>query len=129
MTGTVAPHRGHEVRMVLAGHKPLATIEHDKDPDQYVLAVCLMGAGMLVGKVEPTDDCPLGEITFTSPAQRAALDKYEVLKEIGPVRMGPTFYHREMGRLFGYSEEDIDAFIAAEVQCTCSKCTGGSNED
>ena len=34
-------------------------------------------------------------------------------------------HHRAMGRLFGYTEEEINAFIqTADIDCDCIACTG-----
>ena len=122
--GTIAPHRNSEIKMVLGGRKPMATIEHDKDPDQYCMAVCLMNAGMLSGRVRPTVDCPMGEIAFAKPGAWRTLDSYEDLLRTGVERFGLKEYHRKMGKLFGYADEDIEAFINAEINCDCIKCKG-----
>ena len=89
-----------------------------------MLAVSLNTTGMLVAEVRPTPDDPTGEIVFTNPANRRLIRKYEILLKYGVDEYGIKEYHRRMGRLFGYDEEDIEAFIAADVHCNCIKCSG-----
>ena len=122
--GTVAPHEGREVLMVMNGIKPFATIEFDKDTDGYAMAVSLCATGMLVGSVRPTPDCEMGEIAFTKPSNRAYIGRYNMLLDHGVEMHGLKGYHRKMGQLFGYSEEDVEAFISANINCDCIKCNG-----
>lgn len=126
MNGAIAPHAGAEVRLVMNGTKPLATIEFDKDSSGYAMAVCLIGAGMLRGTVAPSADCDMGEVVFVKPGNRHLLEEYVYLQTHGIEQYGRAGYHRAMGRLFGYSAADIEAFIASEVSeaCQCSKCQG-----
>ena len=122
--GTVAPHLNKEVQLVLGGTKPLATIERSKDLTGYCLAVQLIGAGLLIGNVNPTSDDCTGEVVFTLPVNRHNLREYAQLQDRGVAEMGLKWYHRQMGKLFGYSEADVEAFILAEITCECSKCIG-----
>lgn len=124
MTGTIAPHEHCEVRLVLAGTKPLATIEKEKDPMGFSMAVACINAGMLRGIVQPTKDCPTGEVALTLPKNVNLLDSYKHLLEEGVKLYGIKEYHRKMGKIFGYREEDIEEFIKAEIKCDCSKCRG-----
>lgn len=124
MAGTIAPHRGQEVRLVQAGLKPLATVERGKDKSQYAMAVSLIAAGSLAGHVRPTADDPGGEVVFTRPSNARVIADYLWLAKEGVQRYGIKEYHRKIGALFGYSLDDIEAFIEAEVQCNCIKCGG-----
>lgn len=124
MTGRIAPHEANEVRLVLAGTKPLATIEKRKQPILYSLAVALAGTGALFIFVSPTKDSPEGEAVITLRKNRHLVSEYLHLLEYGVSEYGLKGYHRRMGRLYGYSEADIEAFIAAEIHCDCSKCRG-----
>jgi hypothetical protein len=124
-TGKVAPHEACEVRLVLAGTKPLATIEKRKAPILYSLAVSCAKAGMLAWAIYESKDSPEGEIVITAQRNKHLISEYITLLETGVKGFGIKEYHRKMGRLFGYREEDIEAFIAAEIQCNCAKCTGG----
>ena len=120
--GKVAPHRNCEVRLVLAGTKPLATIEKSKDPYGYSMAIACGGAGMLHYKVTPTKDSPMGEVVI-SKSNNLINDYYWLLK-YGVQQYGIKEYHRRMGRLFGYTEADVEAFIESEIHCDCTKCRG-----
>ena len=115
MTGMVAPHEHQEIALVLGGVKPLATVEHDKDPEQYVQAILLGLAGMLRYEVAPTADCPNGEVVFSLPSNGGLIPEYRYLVLCGVEEHGLREYHRKMGRMFGYAPEDIEAFIAAEI--------------
>lgn len=121
---TIAPHINNEIRLILAGAKPLATIEKGKDPVGYGIAVSLIHAGVVYGVVSPSDDCSEGEVTFTRVGGKPLIDKYFYLLKDGVKDLGIKQYHREMGKLFGYSEQDIEDFIESEVDCNCSKCKG-----
>lgn len=123
--GRVAPHQNREVQLVLSGLKPLATIEKSKDCCGYSLAVSLITVGMLFGRVRPTKDDKKGEVAFTKPKNSYLIGEYNYLLNFGVQEYGIKEYHRKMGKLFGYAEEDIEEFINAEVKCDCSKCIGG----
>ena len=122
--GTIAPHEANEVRLVLAGLKPLATIEKGKDAIGYSMAVALSGVGMLASECRPTVDCPKGEIVFTKPVNKALLVEYKALLSTGIKRLGIKNYHRALGKLFGYSSADIEEFISSDINCNCTKCRG-----
>ena len=123
-TGAIAPHEGREVELVLNGTKPLATVEHDKDPDTYVKAILLGLGGLVAYKVTPSVDCEGGEVIFTLPQNRHLIDEYRWTLSKGVSVYGLKGYHRALGRLFGYSAADIEAYIDAEITCDCTKCTG-----
>lgn len=123
-TGRVAPHENNEVRLVLGGMKPLATIEKAKQPIGYALGIALAGTGALRARTVVSKDSPEGEVVITLPKQEHRIQKYLWLVEHGVKALGIKEYHRRMGRLFGYTEADINAFIEAEIHCTCSKCKG-----
>ena len=124
--GRVAPHEKCEVRLVLSGSKPLATIEASKDMTGYAMAVCLVNAGQLRGYCRPTDDCVSGEIVIVKPGNQYLINEYLYTLEHGVEMWGIKGYHRKMGKLFGYTDADIEAFIEAEIHCDCTKCNGGS---
>tara|TARA_R110002020_G_scaffold433848_5_gene643968 strand:- start:459 stop:824 length:366 start_codon:yes stop_codon:yes gene_type:complete len=117
--GKVAPHENCEVRLVLGGNKPLAAIEKSKDPYGYALAIAMAGTGALAKYiVEP------GEVLITKPNNWAYIVQYISLLNYGVKRLGIKEYHRRMGKIFGYTAEDIEAFIEAEIVCSCTKCSG-----
>lgn len=122
--GRVAPHESCEVRLVQAGTKPLATIEKRKQPLLYSIAVSLWKAGAIYGECIPSKDSPEGEVVITARNNKHLVLRYKWLLEHGVADLGIKEYHRHMGRLFGYRDEDIEAFIAAEIHCDCSKCRG-----
>ena len=123
--GRIAPHWLNEVGLVLGGVKPLASIEQAKNEEGFVKACLLKQAGVFRGIVSPTDDDPTGEIVFTLPANAELLNTFRWLLENGVAELGIKDFHRQMGRLYGYDEADIEAFVEAEIHCDCAKCTGG----
>lgn len=125
-TGTIAPHEGDEIGLVLGGVKPLASIEHGKNPELYATAILMGLAGLLRYRVGPTVDCADGEVVFCLPHNKHVLDEYDALRQHGVKDYGIKEYHRRMGRLYGYSEADIEAFIESDIDCDCDKCRGGS---
>ena len=116
--GVVAPHESCEVRLVLGGHKPLAAIEKAKDAIGYALAIALAGTGALK-LVQLT-----GEVIVVKPNKYHLIEEYLWLLTCGVAEHGLKEYHRRIGRLFGYTEEDIEAFIKADIHCDCHKCKG-----
>jgi hypothetical protein len=122
--GRIAPHENNEVRLVLGGYKPIATIEKAKQPIGYALAISLSGTGALHAVVYESKDSPEGEVVITAPHNKYKVQQYFWLLAEGVKELGIKEYHRRMGRLFGYTEEDINAFIEAEIHCECSKCKG-----
>ena len=122
--GIIAPHQNNEVRLVLAGLKPLATIEKTKDPIGYALAIALSNTGALIKHCKPTKDSPCGECIIVKPGNSHLISEYFWLLENGIKEIGIKEYHRSLGRLFGYSSEDIETFIKSEIDCECSKCKG-----
>ena len=116
--GTIAPHENNEVRLVLSGSKPLAAIEMDKDHSGYAMAINLANTGALAMEHFK------GEVLITLPKNRTLLGEYLELLHFGVAEHGIKQYTRLMGRIFGYTEEDTEAFIAADIQCDCAKCTG-----
>lgn len=122
----VAPHRNQELQMVLEGKKPLASVERAKDPDQYL---------EIVNRVSWYNYSPAltfvicgDEIVFTTYENRHLLTLYKLVLEHGVDLFGRELYHRVMGKLYGYSNEDIQAFIDDEIDCDCNKCRGGRYE-
>ena len=118
MTGRIAPDQGREIDLVLAGTKPLAVIEKRKDPEQYKQALRLRAATSLL--VIPHLG-PEGAEVIASLSSDLIAD-YLALQS-GGITQGTAEYHRRMGMLFGYSEADIEAFIANPPACDCSKCS------
>lgn len=116
--GQIAPHLNCETRLVLGGKKPLAAIERSKDPYGYALAISMANTGALIMKqIE-------GEVVITKPGNKGWIEHYEWLLKYGVKLLGIKEYHRRMGKIFGYTAQDIEAFIRAEINCNCNKCRG-----
>ena len=114
----IAPHEFCEVRLVLGGHKPLAAIEKAKDAIGYALAISMSGTGALALSQE------FGEVIIVKPCNTKLIAQYYWLLAEGVKELGLKEYHRSMGRLFGYTEEDINTFIKSDIHCDCHKCKG-----
>jgi hypothetical protein len=122
----VAPHENAEVEMVLLGIKPLATIEKRKNPAGYALALAAASENALLACLVESEDSPEGEVIIVQNGHRYLIRQYLRLLSSGVQELGIKEYHRRMGRMFGYAEQDIEDFIAAEIQCQCSKCIGST---
>ena len=119
MNGNIAPHENRELALIASGAKSFAVIEKAKDPAQYYDAGAIEDPRITVEYREPSS----GPEVIVS-RKRAAIAEYDALILDGVERLGLKNFHRAMGRLFGYTPEDIEAFIAAEISCDCPKCTG-----
>ena len=117
----IAPHLNSEVRLVLGGLKPLATIEKVKDPYGFALAISLSYTGALNGYMANSENGE-PEVIVVRPSNKHLIMEYLLLLKYGVQEYGQIEYHRKMGRIFGYSEEDITAFINSDIHCSCSKC-------
>lgn len=120
MTGKVAPHENNEVALVMGGLKPLAVIERNKDERNYLYANCRHLSGHVVAEYESSPEGP--QIIISR--DKSIIQEYRELQTNGVRLYGIKEYHRLMGRLFGYTEEDIEAFIKADIHCDCTKCRG-----
>jgi len=118
MSNLIAPHKGDELKLVRIGQKPLAVIEKVKDHLQYINASEYCSVTNLPFKYRNGDEGP--EVVIAQDQQ--TLDKYLELIE-GTSAIDTPEYHRAMGELFGYTEEQIQAFIDSELDCDCSKCS------
>lgn len=117
--GTIAPHKGKELALILSGAKPFAVIEKRKDPRQYFDAGAIDKKGITVQYIE-TESGP--EVIVSR--QRALVAEYQALVVDGIARLGAKGFHRAMGRLFGYKPADVEEFINSEINCNCTKCKG-----
>ena len=115
----IAPHVSNEVRLVLGGHKPLASIEKYKDRYGYALAISLAGTGALYMEVVSEN-----EVVITKPANKHLVEEWKDLLCHGVQLYGLHGFHYRMGKLYGYTDEDIEVFIKSDVQCDCNKCKG-----
>ena len=123
-----APHEGQEALLVMEGSKHFATLEKGKDRDRYnfILANPELFTHVLFDGEEGK------EVWFWkkgSETGRAHYIEYRHLRKYSQqiiTEVGLQEYQRKMGRIFGYSEEDIEAFVTGESVCSCSKCLGVS---
>ena len=120
VAGAIAPHEGQEIQLVLDGTKPLAVIELNKQPMAYRKA--MDGIHGLYA-YENWDDTTGWEVVIVDQRNVGLVMEYLDALNLP----AGSAKHRTLGRLFGYSEADIEAFIADQPTCNCSKCTGGTN--
>ena len=117
--GNVAPHENREIELILNGAKQFAVIEKRKNLASYFAAGAISRPGITV-QYQETETGP--EVILTT--RHKLIAEYNALLVDGVSRLGLKNYHRAMGKIFGYSAADIETFIAAEINCTCSKCNG-----
>lgn len=122
MPNKIAPHEGREIELVLSGKKPFAVIEAAKDPKQFRLA--FRHADKLEVRATKIDEISL-ELRGTGCRHhykyiRLLADKEKILASYA----GKAKWQTAMGRLFGYSDEEIQAFTINPPKCTCGKCGG-----
>ena len=113
----IAPHENIELEYVMVGLKPLASLEKDKQPDQFERALKLQH----VASVVQHDD---NLLTVTRKENKHLHGVFTLLssKQASILVKSAEEKHRLLGRLFGYSETDIDEFIAAGLDCACGQC-------
>ena len=120
MSGQVAPHEGRELLLVKAGTKPLGVLEKTKRQDTYSL---LLGQGTKLYP-ELSFQFTQDEVVFTLLENKDLILYYNLLVGSSPEFKATKTYNRYMGKLFGYSDEDIEEFINNPPDCTCEKCGG-----
>ena len=124
--GTIAPHEGREIDLVLAGEKPLAVIEKRKDPEQYARALAIR-------VYEDADEySPVFVTPWLSP-EGPEVVVYQLASDFHKYRDALAMPDGDaktwcLGKLFGYSDEDIAEFITNPPACDCSKCSCGADE-
>lgn len=119
-----APHEGKELAMVLAGSKPFGVIQFEKDPEQYVAVYDAQTTRRIYARTIQS-----GEVAFTLPTNRHFVDQYfDLITGVTKVADNKD-YQRRMGKLFGYSDEEIEAFITGDIKCNCHMCKGVSHAE
>lgn len=115
----IAPHEGREIEMVMNGIKPLASIEKSKQPEMFEKALALSDMIDIVVVLHDK-----GHLTITRKENEKLHGVFSLLcsPKAAMVVRSQAEKSRLLGRLFGYSEEDIDEFIAADMQCACGQC-------
>lgn len=120
----IAPHQGRELALVLAGTKPMGSLQFVQYVDQM--------RSMKISKpfVVDTVHTPDGMFVIFS-LDGDILKKYRelLLNERALAENGLEWYQRSMGKLFGYTEEEVDAFVSKEFKCNCANCKGMSRND
>lgn len=107
----IAPHEGKEIALVTSGFKPLGSISA-----QYALSNAL----------KPLYTRVIGDSVYFALNEQP-LDTYEFLMSPSAslILKSKQEHQRLLGRLFGYTEDEIDTFIEANLDCACGNCTGG----
>lgn len=116
---SIAPDKGHELNHVMLGLKPIASLSKKKDPVQYERALTLRHVqGVVI--VRQTDD-----VITVSKAENAKLHVvYTILttKEANKLVRSKEGKQVLMGRMFGYTDDQIADFIKADIKCDCAEC-------
>ena len=112
-TSKIAPHKGTEVFQVIMGTKPLGSVPLDSTDGRAVLH-----AQRLYTHIKN------GEVYFALTQAPLVTFKFLTSTSAGLIIKSKEEHSRAMGRLFGYTEEEITAFIEADIDCDCIACTG-----
>jgi len=120
----IAPHEGRELEFVVNGIKPLASIDKKKQPEQFARALTLQHCMSIQ---HHADDL----ITVTLTENKELHDVFRILSttKSSIIVKTSTEKHMLLGRLFGYSEEDIQEFLKAEMTCACGQCDWDKPKD
>lgn len=125
----IAPHEGRELWLVLAGIKPFAIIDETKQPNQIEWLFRLLytndvSVPLIVKWKNNT------ELAVTLLENSHLHDQYDQLikPNAAQVYRSKADHQRAMGKLFGYTDDEIEAFIKAEIKCDCVNCKGMSSE-
>lgn len=119
--GKIAPHEGRELDMVLHGEKLIANVAVYNNAAQFQRVLVMAKTGML--RTDVQGDGPQMSVTFTRPANVGLIQEYRsIQKQRIDNDITDKQYHRLSGKLFGYSHEDIEAFIKSEFSCDCERC-------
>jgi hypothetical protein len=129
MNNSTAPHAGQEANLILSGLKHFAVVEYAKDPTQFDYVVASQEfTSYIVGTIDTLEvqfhlkDSLLGKSLCAEYQELIALSSSKIAE------FGLEWYQREMGRIFGYSQTDIDNFVNGSIKCNCTKCKGVSHE-
>lgn len=124
----IAPHEGKELQLVLEGKKVFAVVEQAKDPVQFGMIMTDKNVVVKVHKGEEGNDAHFwlngdvwGEPTYKRYRSMLRNSGFLITTK------GQEWYQREMGRIFGYTNEEIDSFISGDIKCNCTKCKGVSH--
>ncbi len=105
ITERIGPHNMREVELLLAGEKPMAII-HDKSDKKRLLPA------IRTGKLVKMNAPRLGWIVARKDHAQYLQTMYDRLNKIKHMEeFDMDEYHRWMGKMLGYSQEDIDFFV------------------
>lgn len=112
----IAPHAGREYLMVINRDKLIATINKKKQPAQYMFA----SKDIRLVVLHLDED----EIAITRQENARLLQLLESLLHPSSniIAKSKEEKQRLIGRLYGYTEEEIDAFVASGNKCMCNHC-------
>jgi hypothetical protein len=109
----IAPHKGREIIGVLDGTKPLGSISTVSRDAKEVLSNTKLHKFIKDGELYfALTEAPINAYKFLSSSASAQVVRSK--KE----------HQRLLGRLFGYTEEQIDGFIRQNFTCDCVNCKG-----
>lgn len=128
MKTLIAPHEGMELTLVVANGKPLCTLDSKKNPKAFAKAQMMVRQDVHCEHTPEQNRMQEDIINETesvfylkhnedlAAVHRVLLDRPNLLVKTEHERS------RLFGRIFGYTEEEIDAFIEADMQCACGHC-------
>lgn len=66
------------------------------------------------------------EVAITLAKNKHLHEQYDLLMspKAAQVIRSKEEHQRAMGKLFGYTDEEIEAFIKSSIDCDCPQCTG-----
>ena len=124
MSGKIAPNQGQELRNLLTGKAPLISFKEALEP-KLLATVIYLHLKCVVTKLTASDGC-VTVTMFGDAVDTGYLEYtlYESLIAYAKKYGVDEFYHTAMGRLHGYSDDDIREFLTNPPECDCSQCKG-----
>jgi len=115
----IAPHEGNELDMLLAGTKKFAVLEKWKHHGQVQRLANLQYSTGIKWEI----DYKRNEVlVWVGDGHYTALE-YKLLLVNRDLFSKQEFQYK-MGKIFGYSDEEIEGFINNPPDCNCTKCGG-----
>ena len=105
---------------VIAGDKPFMVVDKKKAPDMF--RVIMNRVELLDIRVHFNNELALskkGGQSFVPHNRYIALHLARQQRT-----MSRAYFQRQMGKLFGYNEQDIEDFINSGDYCECRNCGG-----
>ena len=124
MSGKIAPNQGQELRNLLTGKAPLISFKEALEP-KLLATVIYLHLKCVVTMRTASDSCitisMFGDEVYSGDRE---FNLYESLIDYAKQYGVDEFYHTAMGRLHGYSDDDIREFLTNPPECDCSQCKG-----